>query len=267
MFTTQAPAVKFIESRGYKNKAIQMPKSMHYFAVYFNSLKPPFNNPDLRKALLLYGLDWKAIAAGCSEGLGWAGVQLAIPGSYDYDPEIEKDSYYDLDKAKAMIKKAGFGDGFDTEIIFAHPVYNNLAAALQDHLKRNFNIKAKVTLTTAAAKMRSQGTKPGIFLWHVGGHLDPTVYMATRMNRGGSYGKLMAFSDEYENMFKKVTAATTLEEKKDKLRKLNRILYIDDALGRNGYMTGNFVFLKDRVQDSGLESEVYTPEVAYVTDK
>jgi ABC-type transport system substrate-binding protein len=92
---------------------------------------------------------------------------LSVPGCYDYDSTIEQASYYDLEKARAMLKKAGYGDGFKTEIIFANPVYNALGAAIQDHLRRNFNITSEVTLTRAASKIRVKGETPGIFLWHV----------------------------------------------------------------------------------------------------
>jgi peptide/nickel transport system substrate-binding protein len=264
IFGTEAPMIKFLEGRGYKNKAVKIPSTMHYFSVWPNSTLPPFDNPDVRKAILLYGLDWKAIAAGCTEGFGWPGLQLAVPGCYDYNPEIEKASQYDLAKAKAMLKKAGYGDGFETEITFAHPVYSPLAAAIQDQLRRNFNITANVNLTRAASKMRAAGDTPGLNLVHVGGFLDPTTYITTRMNRKGLYGKLMAFSDAYEAALDEVRGARTIDDKKKALQKLNRILYVDDCLGRNGYMTGDYIFLKDHVHDSGLETSIYTPEITYL---
>jgi hypothetical protein len=80
------------------------------------------------------------------------------------------------------------------------------------------------------------------------------------MNRKGTYGKLMAFSDEYEATLDKVRAARTIEEKKRALRKLNRIYYVDDTLGRTGFKTSNAVYIQDYVRDSGLESAIFTPE-------
>jgi ABC-type transport system substrate-binding protein len=165
--TAEASMVKFFEGRGYKNKGRTTAGNWHYFAVYPNSFKKPFDNPDVRKAILLYGLDWKAIATGVTEGFGSHNLQLSVPGCYDYDSTIEQASYYDLEKARAMLKKAGYGDGFKTEIIFANPVYTALGAAIQDHLRRNFNITSEVTLTRAASKIRVKGETPGIFLWHV----------------------------------------------------------------------------------------------------
>ena len=257
--------IKSIERRGFKDKSISTPNNWHHWPIYFNSHMKPFDNAEVRKAILLYGLDWKAIAAGCTEGLHPPKVQLAVPNCYDYDPDIEKASYYDPEKAKAMLKKAGYGDGFKTKIYFANPVYNPLAAAIQDQLKRNFNITAEVNLTTAAGKIRREGKTPGIFLWHVNGMLDPTTYITTRMNRKGTYGKLMAFSDEYEATLDQVRAARTLEEKKSALQKLNRIIYLDDALGRGTYITSNASFIQDYVHDSGLDSLIPSPEITWLS--
>jgi peptide/nickel transport system substrate-binding protein len=190
---------------------------------------------------------------------------MAIPGCYDYNPEIEKESYYDPEKAKAMLKKAGYGDGFETEIIFANPVYNMLGAAIQDQLRRNYNITSSVNLTRAAGKMRREGGTPGIYLMHVGGQIDPTNSFMTRLNRKGAFGKLMAFSDRYEAALDKVRKARTLEEKKDALRKLNRIFYVDDALGRVGYMTSDQVYVQDYVHDSGFTTGIFTPETTWIS--
>ena len=262
---SEPPMIKYMLSKGYKNVGERMPATMHYMGVWPNSTLPPFDNPDVRKAIMLYGLDWKAIANGCTEGFGWHSVQQSVPGAYDYNPDIEKESYYDVDKAKDMLKKAGYGNGFTTEIIFAHPVYNSLGAAIQDQLKKNFNITASINLTKAAGGLRREGKTPGINLAHVRGYLDPTTYILTTMNRRGSSGKMSAFSDEYEAQLDKVRAARTIDDKKSALRKLSYILYIDDCLGRNGYMNGLYVFLNDFVKDSGLEKSIPSPEITWIS--
>jgi peptide/nickel transport system substrate-binding protein len=80
----------------------------HVF-IPFNNQRPPFDNPNVRIALMGYGIDRQAIAKTALLGYGdplWSGIppgakdHVDFPEMYPYNPE----------KAKAMLKEAGFDD-------------------------------------------------------------------------------------------------------------------------------------------------------------
>ena len=82
--TNDANLIKFLDSRGYKNKAILSAGMWSYFVAYPTSSIPsdPFNNANVRKAVLLYGIDWNAIANACTGGYGTAHLQEVSQGCY-----------------------------------------------------------------------------------------------------------------------------------------------------------------------------------------
>ena len=80
----------------------------HVF-IPFNNQRQPFDNPNVRIALMGYGIDRPAIAKTALLGYGnalWSGIP---PGSKDHIdfPEMYP---YNPEKAKAMLKEAGFDD-------------------------------------------------------------------------------------------------------------------------------------------------------------
>jgi peptide/nickel transport system substrate-binding protein len=84
------------------------PDTAHVF-IPFNNQRQPFDNPNVRIALMGYGIDRKAIAKTALLDYGqplWSGIppgardHVDFPEMYPYNPE----------KAKAMLKEAGFDD-------------------------------------------------------------------------------------------------------------------------------------------------------------
>src|SRR5918992_3644882 len=80
----------------------------HVF-IPFNNQRPPFDNPTVRIALMGYGIDREAIAKTALLGYGkalWSGIPEGSKDHVDF-PEMYP---YNPDKAKAMLKEAGFDD-------------------------------------------------------------------------------------------------------------------------------------------------------------
>jgi ABC-type transport system substrate-binding protein len=268
-FTSIPEVVELIESRGYKSVTAESAAYYDFFGIYVacgDGVKDdPFYNTDVRKAVLLYGIDWDAVANACTGGYGKAHLQECDEGAYHYDPTLEKESYYDLDKAKSMLKDAGYGDGFETELFPGHPVFNTAATAIQDQLK-NLGITSTVTVTTAAVSLRNEGVTPGIFFFAAPGSFDPTNNILNLYNRNGQLSKFISYSDNYQAAVGRLQAATTLDEKKSALKDINRYNYVEDCYGRCTYEMPHFIYLNSKVHDSGLETNVYySPEITYLT--
>ncbi|MCB2106519.1 MAG: hypothetical protein KDE14_02405, partial [Rhodobacteraceae bacterium] len=81
-------------------------------SIVFNTLKKgsPFADERVRQAVN-YGVNRKAITEMLLAGLVEPASQGAIPGALGYDPDI-KPYPYDPDKARALLKEAGYEKGF-----------------------------------------------------------------------------------------------------------------------------------------------------------
>jgi len=96
-------------------KELEIYPSSCSFYLAFDNTKPPFNNPDARKAFS-YAIDRDTYDKVIGQGLlqPWYSFMIpAIPGS---DPNLGKDFAFNADQAKAELAKAGYpnGQGFPT---------------------------------------------------------------------------------------------------------------------------------------------------------
>lgn len=130
------------------NVRLEQKLGLNFGFLAFNSKKPPLDNPKVRQALAhalnrasyqdaIYGGKAKAIAAPLPYG-SWA--QAVATGAPEYNPE----------KARALLKEAGFPDGFTTTL-WALPVTRpyipngkKLAELMQADLAK-VGVKAKIT--------------------------------------------------------------------------------------------------------------------------
>ncbi len=84
-----------------------------------NSANPdtPFANLKVRQAMS-YAIDSKAIAKFLLYGQARAVNQLVVPEAWSYNPEV-KGYPYNPEKAKALLKEAGYPNGFSTTLYFS----------------------------------------------------------------------------------------------------------------------------------------------------
>lgn len=87
--------------------------------LHFNTEKAPFNNQKVRQALS-YAINKDAIIESVYQGSGEKAKNPIPPTMWSYNDDV-KDYDYDPEKAKALLKEAGFENGFETEI-WAMPV-------------------------------------------------------------------------------------------------------------------------------------------------
>lgn len=132
----------------------------------------PFANQKVREAAE-YALDRQAIAEGLGYGFWTAVSQFEEPGGAAFDPNF-KGREHDPAKAKALLKEAGYPNGFQTRIIARSDESRDALVAMQGQLAE-VGIKAKVEVVDRGkyAEMNLKGWQNGL-LWGsaFGSHLD-----------------------------------------------------------------------------------------------
>ncbi|MDX6740216.1 ABC transporter substrate-binding protein [Actinocorallia sp. A-T 12471] len=133
-------------------------------------LVPALGDIDVRRAIN-YAIDRKSAAEAVTLGTGKPTVQLPVAGSLGHDPALEDVYPHDLAKAKELMAKAGYADGFTLPTLVPAfvPTSSNLAQTLADQLaKIGITLKLE-SVTTIGAYAAAQGTaKFGATVFAVG---------------------------------------------------------------------------------------------------
>jgi len=109
---------------------------MTTYVLVFDTANPdsPFSKLEVRQAVE-YAIDREGMAKGLSYGTWTAPYQIPAPSNGAYDPNFKGGLKYDPAKAKELLTKAGFTNGFDTAII-SQPAsrQDDVEAAIQANL-------------------------------------------------------------------------------------------------------------------------------------
>lgn len=84
----------------------------------------PFKDVRVREAMNL-AIDADAIQRVVMEGLSFPAGMITSPGVLGNTPEQDAPMGYDLEKAKALMTEAGYGDGFSVQLDCPNNRYNN----------------------------------------------------------------------------------------------------------------------------------------------
>ena len=87
------------------------------YVGFFNTTKPPLDDPKVRQALS-YALPYTDIIDVGAEGYGKQSRGPVPEGIFPYDPETPQYTQ-DLDRAKALLEEAGQGNGFELDLTYA----------------------------------------------------------------------------------------------------------------------------------------------------
>jgi len=97
-----------------------------------NCTKEPFNNPLVRQAIA-YTIDKEAILYAATEGIGEVAENHIAVAAFGYTDKVK--SYpVDFEKAKGLLAKAGYADGFNTKITVSNKEASKMAQVIQSNL-------------------------------------------------------------------------------------------------------------------------------------
>jgi peptide/nickel transport system substrate-binding protein len=104
-------------------KALGVP-SVEVMFLAINSHFPPWNNKKLRQAAA-YAIDRETIVKSVFQGRAEALDGPIGPGQYGYSPDVKPKYPYDPEKAKQLVKDAGFPSGVDVNLFASADRYVN----------------------------------------------------------------------------------------------------------------------------------------------
>lgn len=159
------------------------------YNLYFECMNPddPFFNVKVRKAAS-YAIDPQAISDALFNGYGVLTNQFATPGSAFYSNGVEG-CPYDTTKAKALLKEAGYPNGFKTTMAcWNSQPYVNVAQILKEQLAA-VGIDVEIKLYDLAGfAVLMDGWKSGLFLHPMGISNGPAAQLATLFVKGLTSG-------------------------------------------------------------------------------
>ncbi|MED5620966.1 ABC transporter substrate-binding protein [Ideonella sp. BN130291] len=180
----------------------------------------PFDNADVRRAINM-AINKKSLVDAVYQGAGQVAVNPIPPTMWSYNKNV-KDYEYNPEKAKALLAKAGFPNGFETKL-WALPVqrpYNpngsQTAELVQSDLAK-IGIKTQIVKYEWAEylkRAKAGESDIGMFGW-TGDNGDPDNFLATLLSCAAVGGSNYAqwCDKEYDDLVNKAKQTSVLAER------------------------------------------------------
>lgn len=196
-------------------------------ALYLNNAVEPLNKEEVRQALS-YAINPDEIMMMMADGKGVRVGTSMYPGLKKYYDESFA-TYYeqDIEKAKALLKEAGYEDGFDLEISVcsADQPHVDTAQVIAEQLKQiGVNVKInpiewEAWLEDVYAGRNFQSTVVGVDATNLSARAMLERFTSTNS------GNFINFKDpEYDAIFQEAISTTDEDEQLEKYHEMEEIL-------------------------------------------
>jgi len=183
-YTINFPSSQYTQLKAnaqYADYILEQPINTVWY-IYMNMTQKPWTNPKVREAMQ-YAIDKDRILQVLARR-AYVTNQILPPNMPGYDDSIESSSPYDPDKARALLKEAGYPNGFSIDfydqITGDEPKVDQV---IQQNLK-DVGIKMKLhSLSFSAwiAKGESGETQSGVYSW-AQDYPDPSDFLDVLFN-------------------------------------------------------------------------------------
>lgn len=134
---------------------VQQSKSSNLTYLGFNNEVEPFTKKEVRQAISM-AINKENLIEGILDGIALPAKGPLAPTVFGYSENIET-LPYDLEKAKSLMKKAGYEDGFETTLLTYESGANaDLAVFIQAELKE-LGIDVKIETIETGAYLEATG--------------------------------------------------------------------------------------------------------------
>ena len=200
-------------------------------ALYLNNAVEPLNNVKVRQALC-YAANRQEVLDMIADGKGTIIGSSMFPafGKY-YVPELSERYNQDIEKAKELLKEAGYPDGFELTITVPNNYQQHIdtAQVLVEQLKA-IGVTAKIQqvewdswLSDVYADRKFQSTVVGVDAAYLTGRALLERFTSTSSKNFINYS-----NEEYDKLYQQVKTSTDEEEQVELYKKMETLL-CDDA--------------------------------------
>ena len=200
-------------------------------ALYLNNAVEPLNNVKVRQALC-YAANRQEVLDMIADGKGTIIGSSMFPafGKY-YVPELSERYNQDIEKAKELLKEAGYPDGFELTITVPNNYQQHIdtAQVLVEQLKA-IGVTAKIQqvewdswLSDVYADRKFQSTVVGVDAAYLTGRALLERFTSTSSKNFINYS-----NEEYDTLYQQVKTSTDEEEQVELYKKMETLL-CDDA--------------------------------------
>ncbi|KGQ70779.1 peptide transporter [Chelonobacter oris] len=204
--------------------------------VHFNVQKAPFENQKVRQALN-YAVNKDAIIEAVYLGAAEKAKNPIPPTMWGYNDDVQ-DYPYDPAKAKALLKEAGFENGFTTEL-WAMPVsrpYNPNARRMAELVQADWKavgVDAKIVSYEWGEYLQrmKKGDDPTGMMGWTGDNGDPDNFLGTLLScasaeQGSNYAKWCY--KPFDELIRQAVQVTD-QEKRSELYKQAQVIFKEQA--------------------------------------
>jgi peptide/nickel transport system substrate-binding protein len=194
---TNVPPNEVEPLRKINGVSVRLFPQMRIDFVYLNHAHKPLDDLRVRQALN-YAVDRRAILKAVLYGYGQVATSM-LPPMLDWDNQL-KPYPYDVTRAKALLREAGYGNGFSAEVLIAsgESVTSRIATILQDEFKEiGVNLKITVLDIGTLFARRKAGDFDMIIRYYTSDVIDPDELVAFGIDySGGAIAKWMDFKND-----------------------------------------------------------------------
>jgi peptide/nickel transport system substrate-binding protein len=205
----------------------------NYVFLGMNCSKPPFDDVKLRQAVS-FCINRKAFIDQILFGEGIpAHGPISPPMSDFYEPEFEtgkNGQYYDLDKAKALMKESRYPNGVECDYVAAATYTGELAGAqrnaeLLQGMLAKIGIKAKIRPFERAAYRKTliEG-KFDLFDYYWAFDLDPDETLYPELHSGSSWNWGRWTNKEFDRLVGAARVTLDVKKRREYYSKANRLV-------------------------------------------
>ncbi|WP_180994187.1 ABC transporter substrate-binding protein [Bacillus sp. Marseille-P3661] len=240
------------------------------------SLAPDSENPDspltdvnVRKAIG-YAIDKQAIVDTIFYGYAEAVNQWAVPKSLVFSQDVEG-TPYDPEKAKELLKTAGYSNGLDLTLTFSNnnPDMIQMYTAVQAYLKEvGINLELNgVQSSHWAEKTGSEGTWEDLI--HTTFRISNNVIFDFNrsMASDSSHYRMTKLNEDAETLLKSAETMTTSEDLIDLSQQLQELIFGEYQTSIPLVVMSTLLAQNGKVQDHGfLQTQMthWNPETAWL---
>lgn len=220
----------------------------------FDVTEEPLSNAKVRQAIL-HAIDRKTIIEKVVPGMGEVPTSALTPVMSDYIDLGEIP--YDPEKAKELLKDAGYSDGFDTKITTTDRYIQGveLAEVIGDQLKQvgietEINVMEWGDITDEWGGLTAEEFDQGIFILGTGGensdrHLRPIYQTADNNARNHGYYS----NEEFDELVTEALTELDTEKRRKLYQRAQEIIYLEDPAAIYLYDQYTMVAQRDNVHD------------------